>query len=161
MTGSVALPSYPSVKAKPRRARGILRGVVVAFLLGYVAACTVPISYYDGTTYKNLTDLKAESTMLIESFDTTPLARNDEAIETLMLNFRKAHEYEKGKGKPNSDTMRQFKKIRQLLTEDVADYREHGPGGLGRKYFSEAAVVLGQAFDIAIATENAKNRDKQ
>ena len=161
MIGSIAIPSDPPVEAKRRLTRGVLGGVLVAFLLGYLAACAVPISYYDGTTYKNLTDLKAESTMLIDSFDTTPVARNNDAIDALMLNFRKAYEYERGKGEPNSDTMRQFAKIQELLSADVADYRKHGPGGLGRKYFSEAAVVLGQAFDIVIATENAKNRDKQ
>ena len=37
----------------------------------------------------------------------------------------------------------------------------HGPGTLGPKYFQEAARVLGQAFDIAIATENLKNKDKR
>lgn len=45
--------------------------------------------------------------------------------------------------------------------DDVKDYKESGPGALGKKYFQEAATALGQAFDIAISTENLKNKDKR
>jgi uncharacterized protein YmfQ (DUF2313 family) len=48
-----------------------------------------------------------------------------------------------------------------LFTDDVKDYKENGPGALGSKYFQETAAALGQAFDIAISTENLKNKDKQ
>ena len=144
-----------------RRWRRFLASVAVSVLVGLMAGCTVPISYYDATTYKNLTDLKAEAAILVASFDSKPVAGSERAIDALLLNFRKAHEYEKGKGKPNSDTMQQFDKIQKLLLDDIADYRENGPGGLGSKYFREAAIVLEQAFDIVIATENVKNRDKQ
>lgn len=130
-------------------------------LLGLFACTGVPISYYDSTTYTQLTSLKAETTLLVSSFDTTPFAENQAKIDATTLNLQKAYEYEIGKGDPNSDTARQFKKILALYTEDVNDYREEGPGALGPKYFQEAAVVLGQAFDIAIATENVKNKDKR
>lgn len=123
-------------------------------------SCAVPISYHDVTTYKNLTDLKAEAVLLVETFDTKPFAANEAAIAELTLKFRKAYEYEKGKGKPNSDTMKQLDEIWKLLDGDMADYRENGNATLGPKYFREAAAVLGQAFDIAIATENLKNKDK-
>lgn len=130
-------------------------------LLPLAACSTIPISYYDGTTYTQLTSLKAESMMLVESFDTKPVAANQAAIDATLLNFRKAYEYEKGKGDANSDTLRQFEAIQSLFKADVQDYLESGPGALGRVYFTEAARVLGQAFDIAIATENLKNRDKR
>jgi hypothetical protein len=126
-----------------------------------MAACAVPISYYDATTYTQLTSLKAETTALIETFDEKPFARNEDKIEATMLNLRKAHEYEKGKGSPNSDTARQFEKIAKLYSETIGEYKQHGPKALGPKYFREAALVLGQAFDIAIATENSKNKDKR
>lgn len=134
----------------------------LAILLLNLAACTgIPISYYDPTTYTQLTSLKAETTMLVESFDTTAYAENRKKIDETTLNLRKAYEYENGKGTPNSDTMQQFAKIQGLFAEDVKDYRENGPGALGKKYFQQAARVLGQAFDIAIATENLKNKDKR
>lgn len=127
-----------------------------------VSSCSgIPISYYDTTTYTQLTSLKAETTTLVESFDTKKVAANEPKIEETTLNLRKAYEYEKGKGSPNSDTTKQFEKIDQLFGSDVKEYRESGPGSLGTKFFREAATVLGQAFDIAIATENLKNKDKR
>jgi hypothetical protein len=135
-------------------------GVYLSVAGMWLTSCAVPITYHDVTTYKNLTDLKAEAVMLVETFDTKPFAGNEAAIADITLKFRKAYEYEKGKGKPNSDTMRQFDEIWKLLNEDITDYRENGNATLGPKYFREAAVVLGQAFDIAIATENLKNKDK-
>jgi len=137
--------------------------VLVAYMLlpsMCLTSCAIPITYHDVATYKNLTDLKAEAIMLVETFDTKPFASNEAAIADITLKFRKAYEYEKGKGKSNSDTIKQFDEIWKLLNDDIADYRENGNATLGPKYFREAAVVLGQAFDIAITTENLKNKDK-
>jgi len=126
-----------------------------------LTSCAIPLTYHDTTTYKNLTDLKAETMMLFETFDTKPYAGNEAAIVDLALKFRKAYEYEKGKGNANSKTMQQFNEIQKLLNADVADYQENRGAKLGPKYFQQAAVVLGQAFDIAIATENLKNKDNK
>lgn len=135
--------------------------VCVIFLLNLVACSGIPISYYDATTYMQLTSLKAETTMLVESFDIIPYAENQKKIEETTLNLKKAYEYEKGKGNPNSDTTKQFDKIYALFMDDVKDYKGNNPGELGKKYFQEAAKILGQAFDIAISTENMKNKDKR
>jgi hypothetical protein len=132
--------------------------VLITTLL--LTGCAVPITYHDTTTYKNLTDLKAETMMLFETFDTKPYAENKAALVGLALKFRKAYEYEKGKGIANSKTMQQFEELQKLLNATVAEYQENKGGKLGPKYFQEAAVVIGQAFDIAIATENLKNKDK-
>ena len=137
--------------------------VLVACMLvtsAWLTSCAIPISYHDAATYKNLTDLKAEAVMLVETFDTKPFAGNETAIADITLKFRKAYEYEKGKGIANNDTLKQFDEIQKLLNADIAECRENGNAALGPKYFREAAVVLGQAFDIAIATENMKNKDK-
>ncbi len=131
-------------------------------LLLMLSGCSgIPISYYDATTYTQLTSLKAETTLLVESFDIKPVSDNEDKIDKVTLSLRKAYEYEKGKGKPNSDTTKQFEKIMMLFDDDVKDYRENGPKEFGPKYFRETSVVLGQAFDIAIATENLKNKDKR
>lgn len=131
------------------------------FLLTLQGCAGIPISYYDATTYTQLTALKAETTLLVESFDSKPVSENENKIYKTTLNMRKAYEYERGKGNPNSDTTKQFKKIIGLFNEDVKDYRENGPQALGKKYFQETSIVLGQAFDIAISTENLKNKDKR
>ena len=135
--------------------------VHVLILLCLTACIGIPISYYDATTYTQLTSLKAETTTLVESFDTKPFVNNQAKIEETTLELKKAYEYEKGKGNPNSDTTKQFEIISGLFLEDVKDYKENGPGALGPKYFQQAAVALGQAFDIAIKTENLKNKDKR
>ncbi|MBU0680586.1 MAG: hypothetical protein KKD73_04100 [Proteobacteria bacterium] len=127
-----------------------------------LTACSgIPISYYDATTYTQLTSLKAEITTLVQSFDTKAYLDNQQKIEDTTLTLKKAYEYEKGKGDPNSDTTKQFDKITGLFLDDVKEYKDNGPGDLGPKYFQEAAIVLGQAFDIAISTENLKNKDKR
>ena len=129
--------------------------------LGLSACAGVPISYYDATTYTQLTSLKAETTTLEDSFDTKPYSENQVKIEATTLSLKKAYEYEKGKGEPNGDTATQFTKISGLFMDDVKEYKDNGPGALGPKYFQQASVALGQAFDIAISTENLKNKDKR
>jgi len=142
--------------------RWLVRVLGTLALATVLAGCpSIPISYYDATTYTHLTSLKAETAALIETFDTRPVSRNEDKIDATSLNLRKAYEYEKGKGEPNSDTAKQFAKISQLYEETVKEYRDNGPKSLGPKYFQEAAKVLSQAFDIAIATENVKNKDKR
>jgi hypothetical protein len=136
------------------------RVAAVLLLSVCIASCAIPISYYDVTTYQNLTDLKAETTMLVKSFDTVEFAQNEARIQVVHLDFLKAYEYEKGKGADNSATMTQFAKILALFEDDLSEYQQNGSRTLGAKYFGEAAIVLGQAFDIAIATENSKNQDK-
>jgi len=145
---------------KNRRRNGMILLSCLLLTSTCLTNCAVSISYRDAVTYNNLTDLKAEAMTLVETFDTKPVAQNEAAIENVTLEFRKALEYEKGKGKSNNDTIEQLNKIKGLLNDDIKDYRENGNATLGPKYFQEAARVLGQAFDIAIATENLKNRDK-
>jgi hypothetical protein len=134
---------------------------ILAVLLMLCACAGIPVTYHDATTYTHLTDLKVETTLLVESFDSRKVKENEEKIGAVRMSFKKAYEYERGKGDANSDTIKQFAKIMQLFEEDITTYRENGPGGLGKNYFREASVVLGQAFDIAIATENEKNKDKR
>lgn len=125
--------------------------------LAFPSCTEVPLSHYDPTTYSQLTGLKAEATLLIESFDHKPVAENESRIEATTLHIRQAYEYEKGKGPTNSETAAQVELVNRLFTGDVQEYRDAGPGALGSRYFREAAAVLGQAFDVAIATENLKN----
>lgn len=154
VVSSIAVSASPSGSRVGPVAR--LIGCLASVL--FAAACAVPISYYDATTYKNLTDLKVETTLLVASFDTKTVAENEGKISDVTMKLLKAFEYEKGKGKPNSETMTQLEKIKGLFEQDVSDYRSGVK--LGSKFFREAATVLGQAFDIAISTENLKNKDK-
>ncbi len=132
-----------------------LRSALVALAL---LACSIPISYYDGTTYRTLTDLKVDATELVGSFDSVAVSANNPAIAGTRNRLLKALEYEKGKGKDNRDTATQLDLLLTLYDRAVADYRASGPDPRISDY-RERAVQLGQAFDIAISTEAAKNKD--
>jgi len=140
--------------------KAIVLVITILLTSTWLTSCAIPITYHDAVTYKNLTDLKAEAMMLVETFDVKSFAANEAAIADITLKFRKAYEYEKGKGIANNDTLKQLDEIQKLMNRDIKDYRENGNATFGSKYFRESAVVLGQAFDIAIVTENLKNRDK-
>ncbi|MEC5385210.1 hypothetical protein VVD49_05715 [Uliginosibacterium sp. H3] len=138
------------------------RALLAWLSLAVMAACVaIPVSRYDAGTYAHLTSLKAETAVLLESFDSKPVKANEARIDEVSLSLRKAYEYERGKGADNRDTTAQLTRILDLFKEDVSTYRENGPGTLGKRYFSEAAIVLEQAFDIVIASENAKNKDRR
>lgn len=81
------------------------RGIAMAFFLLAVTGCAL-ISYYDPTSYKNATDLKVQSLVLIEKAKDAPGAHEAE-IEALKIKLHQAYEYEKGKGK-NSETEKQW-----------------------------------------------------
>ena len=159
------MASSPAISSTSSKLRiGSLARLVGSAALALVAAaCSVPISYYDSTTYKNLTDLKVETTTLIASFDTKAVSENEAKIADVSMKLQKAYEYEKGKGNANSGTMIQLEKIKGLFESDLELYRkpQKDKDDLGRKFFSEAARLLAQAFDIVISTENLKNKDKQ
>ena len=150
--------SLPSSTLRIGSLRRLIGGAALGLLAG---ACAVPISFYDATTYKNLTDLKVETTILVASFDTKAVAENEGKISDVAMKLQKAYEYEKGKGNANSGTMLQLEKIKGMFESDIDDYRKDPNRTLGPKFFREAAITLGQAFDIAISTENLKNKDKQ
>ena len=145
-TRALSMPSYQ-------------RWIGLLWLMLLLQSClSLSVSRYDGITYTNLTRLKAETTLLVKSFDQKPVAQNLSTIKETQLNLQIAYEYEAGKGDENSDTVKQFNKIIDLFGQDISDYQEGGPGAFGKRYFNETAKILGQAFDIVIATENTKNQ---
>jgi len=108
---------------------------------------------HDAITHKNLIELKAQAVQLVETFDAKPFDSNEAAITDLAAKFRKAHVYEKEKEKRNRDLVKQLDRIWRMLIEDMAMYRENGSAPRGPQYFHEAAIVLGKAFDDALAAE--------
>jgi hypothetical protein len=120
-----------------------------ASLLGFPA-------YYDATTYKNLTDLKAESLLLYDTFVSDPL---DEAkVASVRLKLAQAYEYEKGKGTNNTETRRQLEIIQQMFGRHVNDRLAGGKWTAA--HLANQKTNLGEAFDIAIATERLKNKNE-
>ena len=138
-----------------------LRTVVICALLStLLPGCGgVPLSAYDSVTYSNLTGLKAETELLLESLDWRQAQDAVSRIESTELSLRKAFEYEKGKGATNAETTRQLQNGVALFERYCQEYRESGGGSKGPNYFHEAAKALGRAFDTVIALENLKQRE--
>jgi hypothetical protein len=77
------------------------------------------ITYYDTTTFKNLTELKPEVGMLYESFTQSSL--DSLWLRSVRLKLRQMYEYEKGKGEKNTETIEQMKIITEMFERHVAD----------------------------------------
>lgn len=129
-------------------------GVVLSFLLAGCATITV----YDPTSYKNATDLKAESLLLVQQ-STDSSDKHVPEINKVRIELQQNFEYEKGKGKLNSLTVQQW----QLL----ADPEGKLLAGLLKKWeaqnkgFSPAFVEgvsknISDAFDDIIRLEQYK-----
>jgi hypothetical protein len=113
-------------------------------------------SYYDATTYKSLTDLKAETLFLYDTFTTDSL---DEAkLTALRLKLAQVYEYEKGKGENNKETREQVEIIQQMFGRHLSDRVKNGKWPA--VHLTNQKTNLADAFDIAIATERLKNKNE-
>lgn len=114
-------------------------------------------TYYDPTTYKNLTYLKPEVLMLYDSFATDEPDSN--GLESIRLKFDQMIEYEIGKGKSNRETADQCKLIKGMFDRDVKDRLESGQPWR-EAHLNNKKENISEAFDLAISTENLKNKNK-
>ena len=120
------------------------------FCMGGCAA----ISYFDSTTYKNLTDMKPEISALYDNFTSE---RIDTAqIDYVRLKLAQIYEYEKGKAK-NSGTTRQIQIIQEMFERHVKDRFEKGKWT--KEHLENKKENIDEAFDMAIKTEGAKNKN--
>jgi hypothetical protein len=136
--------------------RTFLRRFFPSIVLAVVLAsgCTW-VSYYDPTTYKNLTELKAEVSTLYESFATSKF--DSEAVQHLQLKLRQVYEYEKGKGEKNGETAKQVTIIRTMVDRHTQDRISAGPWSAA--HLANTKENIEEAFDIAIRTERLKNKN--
>jgi hypothetical protein len=113
-------------------------------------------AYFDPTTYKNLTDLKPQVTMLYESFTGGDL--KSDKIDNIRLKLAQVYEYEKGKGEQNRETVLQLEIIRRMFERHVKDRQGNGPWSVS--HMENQTQTISEAFDIAIQTENLKNKNR-
>jgi hypothetical protein len=136
------------------------RKVAVAFfflsVLLYLSGCaSLPgITYYDPTTYKNLTDLKPEVTALYDIFTGDTL--DNDKISAIRLKLAQMYEYEKGKGEKNKETYVQINKIQDMFERHVSDRLKNGKWNSA--HANNQKQNISEAFDIAIETEAKKNK---
>jgi hypothetical protein len=128
------------------------------FVLLCVSGCASLgfITYYDPTTYKNLTDTKSEVLALYGTFSRNSV--NQDKIEAIRLKLSQIYEYEKGKGNKNKETYEQIKKIQDMLERHVQD-RLSGEKW-NETHTNNMKQNIGEAFDIAIQTERLKNKNE-
>jgi hypothetical protein len=128
---------------------------ITLLLCGCASFFSFP-SYYDATTFKNLTDIKPEVLVLYDTFATD--SPDTAAIGMIRLKLSQMIEYEKGKGSKNVETAKQIELIKVMFERQVEDR-------LNGAKWNEADLEnnkenVGEALDIAIATENLKNKNK-
>jgi hypothetical protein len=126
-------------------------------LAGLLFAACALLSPYDPTSYKNATDLKAESLSLLEK-GTEEYSAHATEVAQLELKLRQAFEYEHGKGKTNSDTAEQWKTLLDkdggLLGGTLKQWKS--AGHLSAALIPEISRKIGEAFDEIITLEQAK-----
>jgi len=143
------------------RKRNLFTPVLFIFLLVclsglYLQGCAATrISYFDQTTYKNLTDIKPQVLLLYETFTNEEI--DTMLIDNIRLKLAQTYEYEKGKDN-NSETTRQIKKIQEMFERHVKDRFEKGKWT--KEHLENKKENIEEAFDIAIKTERAKNKNK-
>lgn len=129
----------------------------VCAILALAAAGCATISAYDPTSYKNATDLKAESLYLVAKSTDTPDKYANE-INKVQIQLQQDFEYEKGKGR-NGITVEQWRIL--------ADPDKHLLAGFLKKWQAEkksypqafvdgVSKNIADAFDQIIRLEQGK-----
>jgi len=113
-------------------------------------------AYFDATTYKNLTDLKPQIQMLYDTFTQNEI--DEKRIESIRLKLAQMYEYEKGKGERNKETMLQIGIIQNMFERHIGDRIESGTWT--ELHAGNLKENISEAFDIAISTENLKNKNE-
>lgn len=133
--------------------------ITASFLATVFAACSFlssAITYYDATTYKNLTDLKPRIVFLYESFAEDSMDVRE--IRSVRLQIAQMVEYEKGKGPKNRETFEQMRLIQKMFESGVEHRRKNGKWSSAQR--QNEVENISDAFDIAISTERLKNKNE-
>ena len=132
---------------------------VLAIILINVLGCASWIgmmTYYDATTYKNLTDLKPEMIFLYETFVTDKF--DTVKVQTIQLRLAQMYEYEHGKGEHNKETTAQIEIIRDMFDRHIKNRKNSGKWDAIHCKIQQN--MIGKAFSIAIETEGLKNKNE-
>lgn len=114
------------------------------------------LSYFDPTTYKNLTDLKPEVMVLYDTFTRDTV--DEEKIASVRLKLAQTYEYEKGKGEKNVETTKQIEIIQGMFERHVNNRVTQGKWN--ESHLMNQKENMAEAFDIAIQTERLKNKNE-
>lgn len=142
---------------KGKQTKSKLISMVVTCLL-FVATGCATITTYDPTSYKNATDLKAESLLLVQEGTDSPDKHTDE-IHKVEVELQQALEYEKGKGNLNSLTVKQWQLLADpnglLLAGFLKKWQTEG-NGQSQTFVNGAVRNISDGFDYIIKLEQHK-----
>jgi hypothetical protein len=131
---------------------------IIFFMSIIISLNCATMSHYDPTSYKTATDLKAESLLLIQKA-TEPPGPYSVAIESLRVRLQQALEYEKGKGTPNSITVRQWEILldpKGNLLEGFLRKWQADNKGYSEIFIEGVSKNVSDAFDEIIKLERHK-----
>ena len=158
-----------------RRINNLKISALIIIVIISITSCERYVSYYDAITYKNLTDLFAETKLLTTDCENN-LAYGDtylDQLSHLRLMSAQALEYEQGKAL-NENTIEQLKILNKSIirlydrygmnkfvnnnciersSSDAPDYES---GCLRPAYCSSKMEVMTEKFNIALETEALK-----
>jgi hypothetical protein len=139
---------------RPVRNRNVGGALV---LLAILTGCSIlRLSYYDPTTFRNLTSVKPKVSALYETFVQDAVL--EEKLDVVRLELAQIYEYEKGKGESNRETARQVQLIREIFERHVEHRQKQGKWS--GAFMQNARQNIEEAFDIAIRTERLKNKNE-
>ena len=117
------------------------------------------VAYFDANTYQALTHAKPVVALLYESFENETV--DMEQVAAFRMRMAQMLEYELGKGNSEAAQVKQIRKIQGMFERHVAD--RVGKDGRGKpwdvKYTQGKTQMILAAFDSAIRTEEAKNKN--
>lgn len=135
-----------------KRAPLFLLVVWLASLTG--CAWLSSLSYYDPVSYQHLTALKPKVAFLYDSFASDSL--DLEHVHEVRLELAQAYEYERGKGEANVESALQVEQIQSMFQRHVRERLQQA--SWSEAYLGDKREHILAAFDLAIQTENLKNR---
>jgi hypothetical protein len=112
------------------------------------------VTKYDPLSYKSLTDLKPQVNYLYDTFNSENV--DLQTISDVRLAFAQMVEYEKGKGSRNETTVEQAQSLHTLFEKHIKDRLERG--AWSSEHLDNQKGLINEAFDLAISTEQLKNK---
>jgi hypothetical protein len=137
----------------------LLASAVFIVLLAAFSRCGLlqnSITYFDPTTYTNLTQVKPRVLFLYQTFSEDSVDMGE--VKAIRLELAQMLEYEKGKGPKNVETAQQLKIIRDMFEDDIQRRKTNGKWSAAQR--DNQVENISDAFDIAISTERLKNKNE-
>ena len=125
-------------------------------VLGLVGCLRFGLTYFDPTTYQNLTEIKPRIDLLYLSFSTDKIDTTE--IQSIRLKISQMYEYERGKGPNNAPTAKQIDLIRGMFDRH-SNSRLHN-GQWSNEMLQNNRENIMKLFDTAIETEWLKNKNR-